>query len=181
MGMGNPLLDISAEVQAAIDTTDSWPPRQEMAPPGSRGATTVVAIANETSLSAAARLMAESHDPLVLNMANGVSPRRGGGSLSGACTQEEYLCRTTALWATIRDDEIYPAHAMRDDFESSDWMIVSPRVPVLRDDEGTALEEPWHDNFITSASPVARRVGAEQSTMLMERRINRHPSRVSMS
>jgi uncharacterized protein (TIGR02452 family) len=52
-------------------------------------------------------------------------------------------------------------------------MIVSPKVPVLRDDEGTALEEPWHVSFITSAAPVARRVGAERSAMLMERRIDR--------
>lgn len=165
------VIDISADLQAAIDMTDSVPPEREMAPPGPRGATTVVAVVNETSLSAAARLMTEGHVPLVLNMANGISP--GGGFLSGARAQEEYLCRTTALWATIRDDEMYPTHAMRDDFESSDWMIVSPQVPVLRDDEGTPLEEPWRVSFITSAAPVARRVGAERSAMLMERRINR--------
>ena len=165
------VVDITADLQAAIASTDSVPPDQQMAPPRPSGATTVVDIANETSLSAAARLIAEGYDPLVLNMANGISP--GGGFLSGARAQEEYLCRTTALWATIRDDEMYPTHAMRDDFESSDWMIVSPRVPVLRDDEGTALEEPWHVSFITSAAPVARRVGAERSAMLMERRIDR--------
>jgi uncharacterized protein (TIGR02452 family) len=165
------VVDISADLQAAIASTDSVPPEQQMAPPASRGVTTVLDVANETSLSAAARLIAEGHDPLVLNMANGISP--GGGFLSGARAQEEYLCRTTALWATIRDDEMYPTHAMRDDFESSDWMIVSPGVPVLRDDEGSALEEPWHASFITSAAPVARRVGAERSAMLMERRIDR--------
>lgn len=165
------VVDITADLQAAIASTDSVPPEQKMAPPASRGVTTVLDVANETSLAAAARLIAEGHDPLVLNMANGISP--GGGFLSGARAQEEYLCRTTALWATIRDDEMYPTHAMRDDFESSDWMIVSPRVPVLRDDEGTALEEPWHVSFITSAAPVARRVGAERSARLMEQRIDR--------
>jgi uncharacterized protein (TIGR02452 family) len=165
------VVDITADLQAAMASTDSVPPDQQMAPPRARDIVTSVDVANETSLNAAARLLVEGYDPLVLNMANGISP--GGGFLSGARAQEEYLCRTTALWATIRDDEMYPTHAMRDDFESSDWMIVSPQVPVLRDDEGTALEEPWHVSFITSAAPVARRVGAERSAMLMERRIER--------
>ena len=164
-------VDISEDVQAAIDLTDSVPPDQVMASPRSRGVTTSLDVANETSLAAAARLLAEGHDPLVLNMANGVQP--GGGFLSGARAQEEYLCRSTALWMTIRDDEMYPTHATRGDYESSDWMIVSPRVPVLRDDEGTALVEPWHVSFITSAAPVARRVGAERSALLMEQRIDR--------
>ena len=63
---------------------------------------TRVEVANESSLTAARRLSSSGLSPLVLNMANGATP--GGGFLHGSIAQEEYLCRSTALYATIRDD-----------------------------------------------------------------------------
>ena len=149
----------------------SLPPDHVVPHPTASTGITIVDVANESTLGATTRLIDEGHAPLVLNMANGISP--GGGFLSGARAQEEYLCRSSALWATIREDEMYPTHAIREDFESSDWMIISPDVPVFRDDSGTPLEEPWPAHFITSAAPVAHRVGAERSALLMERRIDR--------
>jgi len=165
------VVDITSGIAASVAGTLSLPPDQVVPHPTASTGTTIVDVANASTLSATSRLIEEGYAPLVLNMANGISP--GGGFLSGSRAQEEYLCRSSALWATIREDEMYPTHAMREDFESSDWMIVSPEVPVFRDDSGTPLEEPWLAHFITSAAPVAHRVGAERSATLMERRIDR--------
>ncbi len=132
---------------------------------------TRVEVANESSLTAARRLNASGLSPLVLNMANGVMP--GGGFLHGSIAQEEYLCRSTALYATIRDDPMYGFHAELGHYESSHWAIVSSDVAVIRDDEGAPISEPWMCSFITCAAPVAQRVGRERSAIIMADRIER--------
>ena len=37
---------------------------------------------------------------------------------------------------------MYEAHAERELSDSTDWSIVSPDVPVFRDDDGVELERP---------------------------------------
>ncbi|WP_328985663.1 TIGR02452 family protein [Thiorhodovibrio winogradskyi] len=62
--------------------------------------TTRVQVANETTLAAAEHLTrAGTRSVLALNFANGVHP--GGGFLHGAHAQEEVLCRSSALYATL--------------------------------------------------------------------------------
>jgi uncharacterized protein (TIGR02452 family) len=140
-------------------------------PPPAHHATYLVEVANETSLAAARRLAALGRRPLVLNMANGVQP--GGGFLSGARAQEEYLCRSSALFATLVNDAMYPSHAARPLPDSTDWAILSPDVPVFRDDTGTPLDEPWLVSVISSAAPYAPTVGQPRSADLLDARIAR--------
>jgi uncharacterized protein (TIGR02452 family) len=132
---------------------------------------TRVSVANETTLGAARRLTEAGFRPLALNFANGVSP--GGGFLTGALAQEEVLCRSSALHATLQDDPMYDTHRRRTDYESSDWAILSPDVPVFREDDGTSLGTPWRLSFITCAAPYAPRVGQPRSGDLLRRRIGR--------
>jgi len=47
------------------------------------------------------------------------------------------------------------AHRQGPPPDSTDWAILSPRVPVFRSDVGTLLDEPWHLCFVTSAAPFA--------------------------
>jgi uncharacterized protein (TIGR02452 family) len=68
---------------------------------------------------------------------------------------------------------MYAAHRQRSDYESSDWAILSPEVPVFRRDDGTTLDKPWLLSFITCAAPVAQRVGQPRSADLLRRRISR--------
>lgn len=160
------------EIEAAKRATRSIPPETDLP---HRGAAhlpvTAVTVANESSLGAARAMWLEGRRPLVLNMANGVAP--GGGFLHGARAQEEYLCRNSALYATLADDPMYEAHRRRDDYESSDWAILSPDVPVFRDDESRAIDQPWPCSFVSSAAPVATRVGQPRASQLMEARIDR--------
>lgn len=130
-----------------------------------------IQVANETSFAAARRLLVEGLRPLVLNFANGVNP--GGGFLRGAKAQEEALCRSSALYATLEGDPMYAAHRARTDCESSTWCILSPAVPVFRDDAGRFLDEPYLLDFITCAAPVAQRVGQPRASKLLRERIHR--------
>jgi len=132
---------------------------------------TSVQVRNETTLMAAHRLVAEGHDPVALNFANGVQP--GGGFLNGARAQEEVLCRSCALFATLDGDPMYAAHRERPLPDSTAWTIYSPDVPVFRTDDGTPLDEPWLASFLTCAAPYAPDVGQPDSGDLLEERIHR--------
>ncbi len=132
---------------------------------------TAVQVRNETTLSACFRLLEQGVRPLALNFANGVHP--GGGFLHGALAQEETLCRSSALFMTIKNDPMYAAHAERPLPDSTDWAILSRGVPVFRRDDGSALTKPVLVDFITCAAPYAPGVGQPESGNLLRRRISR--------
>ena len=132
---------------------------------------TLVQVSNETTLAASKRLVEEGLRPLALNFANGVSP--GGGFLQGARAQEEVLCRSSALYSTLVNDQMYEEHRRRSRSDSTDWAIYSPDVPVFRMDDGTELDCPWLLSFITCAAPYAPEIGQPESGDLLEKRIHR--------
>ena len=140
-------------------------------PAVSRSAQTRVQVANETTLTAARRLADAGERVLALNFANGFQP--GGGFLSGARAQEEVLCRSSALHATLRGDPMYAAHAARTLPDSTDWAILSPEVPVFRADDGTAFPTPWVLSVLTCAAPYAPGIGQPLAGDLLAARIRR--------
>lgn len=83
------------------------------------------------------------------------------------------LCRSSALSATLDGDPMYATHRTRPEPDSSDWAILSPRVPVFRSDDGAALPEPWLLDVLTCAAPYAPTLGAERSAELLRARIHR--------
>lgn len=122
-------------------------------------------------MGAARRFVDAGTMPLALNFANGVNP--GGGFLGGARAQEEVLCRSSALHATLIDDPMYEEHARRPRPDSTDWAIYSPDVPVFRHDDGTVLERPWLLSFLTCAAPYAPAIGQPEAGDLLQKRMNR--------
>ena len=114
---------------------------------------TSVAVANQTSLAAARSLIDEGLRPAVLNFASAKSP--GGGFLLGARAQEEYLARSSGLYACLVGNGMYDYHGARLDDMYSDWVIYSPDVPVFRDDSGDLLESAYTVSIITSPAPFA--------------------------
>ena len=168
---GEPV-DWSAAIDAAVSAKRSLPPDAVLpasSPP--RFDATRVQVINETTLMAARRLVDAGERVLALNFANGIHP--GGGFLNGARAQEEVLCRSSALYATLRGDPMYAAHAQRSQPDSSDWAILSPAVPVFRSDEGIALEAPWTVDVLTCAAPYAPAIGQPTAGDLLQQRIER--------
>jgi uncharacterized protein (TIGR02452 family) len=82
---------------------------------------TNVEITNETTLSAATRLIQQGLKTVVLNFASATSP--GGGFLNGARAQEEYLARSSCLYQCIRHNPMYEYHRTQNDPLYSDYMI----------------------------------------------------------
>ncbi len=69
---------------------------------------------------------------------------------------EESLARASALHACLeRHPEYYEANRRFPSALYTDHLIVSPRVPVFRDDEDNLLEEPWGVTIITAPAPNA--------------------------
>jgi len=159
-------------VEAACDAKLSIPPDATL--PSNKQIVfdeTTVQVTNETTLGAAFRLVERGLRPLALNFANGVHP--GGGFLEGARAQEEVLCRSSALWHTLIGDPMYEEHRKRHEWDSTDWAIYSPDVPVFRKDDGTELEHPWLLSFITCAAPYAPAIGQPRAGDLLQKRIHR--------
>ena len=117
---------------------------------------TAFRVSNETTFSAARRLV-QHYGPgrvAALNFASAKTP--GGGFLSGSQAQEESLARASALVPTLeRHTAYYEANRRSDSLLYTDHLIVSPRVPVFRDDDDHLLEEPWEVTIVTSPAPNA--------------------------
>jgi uncharacterized protein (TIGR02452 family) len=113
--------------------------------------TPTFAVVNETTLSAARRLLAEEAGsrPLALNFASAKNP--GGGFLNGSQAQEESLARASGLYACIAPmRQMYEANRSFPSCLYTDHMIYSPDVPVFRDDEDALLERPYAVSFVTA-------------------------------
>lgn len=165
-------VDMGAEVQAACDNTVSIKPLDELPEPPEREPTDMeIQVINATTLEASRQLVNEGLRPLALNFANGIQP--GGGFLHGALAQEESLCRSSALYQTIEGDPMYAYHKTRPLPDSTDWSILSPDVPVFREDSGTNLDKHWLLSFITCAAPFAPGVGKFEASDLLHKRILR--------
>lgn len=169
---GKPV-DWSIQVNNAVKAKLSIPYDKALKKPEKRRyEKTTVTVENLTTTSAAKKLRVNGEKPLALNFANGYTP--GGGFLNFGCrAQEEVLCRMSALHETLETDPMYVFHNENTDFGSSSWAILSPDVPVFRDDNYNPLDAPWPLSFITCAAPEADSVGQPKSTTLLRERIHR--------
>ena len=171
-------VDIADAVRDAVDATIEYRPGDRVAAGEWRRVATRVSVVNGTSLASARAMAARGASPLVLNFASAKNP--GGGFLNGARAQEESLARSSALYACLEGREMYAHHRASSDPMYSSWMIWSPGVPVVRDDEsGALLEEPYSCAFLTAPAPNAKvvlerdRDRAEQVERAMRERVTR--------
>lgn len=157
---------IGPEVARAVQASVHYTADHAHPAPATGPHQTAYEVTNETTLSAHRRHLAKGLNVVSLNFASATSP--GGGFLTGARAQEEYLCRSSALYLTIKDSPMYAFHRREGHLRYSDAMIYSPEVPVFRDDDHALLTAPYHAAFITSAAPLAKHLHPEELTILPE-------------
>lgn len=108
-------------------------------------------VSNETTLSAARRLVEEEGrtDVLCLNFASAKNP--GGGFLGGAQAQEESLARASGLFACLETARpYYDANRQCGTCLYTHHLVYSPAVPVFRDDSDQVLAAPYMVAFLTA-------------------------------
>jgi putative RNA 2'-phosphotransferase len=145
----------------------------EAPPPWSaRAAATRIAVTDESTIAAIARL---GDGCVALNFASAKNP--GGGFLGGAQAQEETLARSSALYPCIAAARgFYDANRAARSALYTDRALYSPRVPFFRDDDGGWFDAPVHAGVITCAAPNARalrehgRFDADEVTRTLVRR-----------
>ncbi|MEU8760246.1 TIGR02452 family protein [Streptomyces sp. NPDC048659] len=148
-------VDLADRLAAALAGTRPYGPGPVPVTPDTDRAT-LLRVTEESSLVAARRMVgADPARPVaVLNFASARNP--GGGYLNGAQAQEEALCRSSALYATLLRVPGHYAHHREDrDPLYTDRVIHSPGVPVFRTDRGMLLTEPFTVGFLTSPAPNA--------------------------
>jgi uncharacterized protein (TIGR02452 family) len=151
-------VDVTSLVSAAVSGTVTYPPGKPTSETAQGPHDTRIEVANETTLSAGRRLIEAACSAVVLNFASATNP--GGGFLRGARAQEEYLARSSCLYECIRSNPMYEFHRARHDPLYTNYAIYSPGVPVIRDDDGSLLEQPYTISMITSPAANANRIEA---------------------
>lgn len=93
-------------------------------------------------------------DVLVLNLANPVNP--GGGVYRGAESQEEDLCRKSSLLVSLESKEAqryYDYNRALSTYMGSDAVIITPKVEIIKDENGALLEDSIVVSAMTCAAP----------------------------
>lgn len=110
---------------------------------------TVYKVGNCTTIAGAKWLSASGSKVLALNFASAKNP--GGGFLNGSQAQEESLARASGLYpALLKCREYYDLHRLNESCLYTHSMILSPDVPVFRDDDDDLVDSPWLCTFLTS-------------------------------
>lgn len=156
-------ISINDAVRTAIHQTRSYSPGESRSLRNRadsrlsrRSFATSFTVCNETTFAAAKRLVDRfgASSVAALNFASAKNP--GGGFLGGSQAQEESLARASALYACLQGQTgYYEANRRESSLLYTDHMIVSPRVPVFRDDADRLLEQPWEATIITAPAPNA--------------------------
>jgi len=105
---------------------------------------------------AAAQELARSENSLRVGILNFASARNpGGGFTTGAEAQEESLARSSALYPCLTKHFkafFVPNRNARSGAYTHDF-IYSPEVPMIRDEAGALLDNPYLVDFATAAAP----------------------------
>ena len=156
LGADGQKVNIKNEVLYSVMGTVTYSPDINL-PPSAKGKyDTTIAVENTTTLAASLSLIEEGYKPVALNMASATSP--GGSFLAGARAQEEYLCRSTALYACLRNNPMYSRVDFLTNPFYADYVIYSPDVVVFRDDDGELLDKPYLCSIMTSPAVFASAV-----------------------
>jgi uncharacterized protein (TIGR02452 family) len=155
---GGERVDIKQAVSVCLDGTKLFTPDELdrliekcQADPSFKSRPTEFAVTNESTLTAAHRLVVEhgQSNTLCLNFASAKNP--GGGFLGGSQAQEESLARASGLYASLlKQPGYYEVNRECKTPIYTNHMILSPAVPVFRNDDGDLVTQPFAVGMLTS-------------------------------
>lgn len=120
-----------------------------------------------------------STDPnlVCLNFASAKNP--GGGFLNGSQAQEESIARATGLYpCQLKAENYYKENRNFSSCLYTDYIIYSPNVPIIKDEQGVLLDEPVFSAMITAPAVNAGAVqrnepqNVKKITLFMQRRMD---------
>eukprot|EP01041_Mallomonas_annulata_P008837 gene8837-18305_t len=126
-------IDVTEQLKKAIEKATCYPPNyyfiEEVE---ARFPAMIVEVSEETTLQACRRLFEETGGHVgCLAFSSGKNP--GGGFLGGSGGQEESIARSSGYYlCVIKDPQLYEYNRSHKDPFNSDHLIVSPEVPVIR-------------------------------------------------
>lgn len=111
---------------------------------------TKISVVHGTTLDITRKLIAEgNNDVLCLNFASAKNP--GGGFLGGSQAQEESIARSTGLYpCQMKAWTYYEINRNSTSCFYTDYMIYSPKVPILKNEEGEICPEIMTTGIITA-------------------------------
>ena len=161
-------VDIRAQLDAAIAGTIYYP--EDMPDKDYVAVKPIIEVVNETTTQAAVHLKYPDHlkhpdptDVVALNFANGTN--EGGGFISGALAQEEYLCRCSGLYPCLKSQpKFYSDNRGCGNHLYTDGIIYSPKVPFIRNSHYYFIHNPFELSIITAPAPCLRYMNDEDMT-----------------
>ncbi|MFD3165385.1 TIGR02452 family protein [Herpetosiphon sp. NSE202] len=144
-------VSIAAAQHAAEQASTIVWPNMALAAARSTSQQPGIKIYAATTLEAAQRAAQTGQRVGILNFASAKNP--GGGFLGGSQAQEESIARSSGLYPCLTNcSEFYRYHKQQNDLLYSDALIWSPKVPVVCDDAGNWLDQPYLVDVITMAA-----------------------------
>ena len=178
-------INIKDMIDACNENTKLFKPEHVHVLPECPNRAGKIIVTKEKTLNTCQRLIIDEHKDgvVALNYASARNP--GGGFWSLADEQEETLSRASSLWLSlIQNKEMYQYNRDRYTLLYSDYMILSPDVPVSRDITYKFLQAPYKVSIITSpavnAGPIRRRHHPDEA-LIEETMINRIRKVVSVA
>ena len=170
-GDGN-VIEMGNAVAMARDNTVTILPDDPLPQPGMPclALDTEYHVRRRTALEVAKELIDVGKYPLVLNFADGFQP--GVIPRYRERTQEELLCRASALVKCLEGSRMYVENRMRGaggDYSSS--CVLSPNVPVFMDESGQLLRNIHLVNFISCAAPMNDGGNSQRTAAIFKERI----------
>ncbi|GAA5527082.1 TIGR02452 family protein [Herpetosiphon gulosus] len=144
-------VDIRAAQHAAEQASTIIWPDTALAANRSASQQPRISVCAATTLATAQTHAQTGQRVAILNFASAKNP--GGGFLGGSQAQEESIARSSGLYPCLtRCSEFYRFHKQQNNLLYSDALIWSPQVPVLCDDAGNWLDQPYLVDVITVAA-----------------------------
>ncbi|MBI3220740.1 MAG: TIGR02452 family protein [Bacteroidetes bacterium] len=107
-------------------------------------------VVNDTTLNVVRKMLEAGQEKILcLNFASAKNP--GGGFLNGSSAQEESIARATGLYPCLLNaQEYYNANRSINSCVYTDYMIYSPDVPIIKNEDGQYLENLCTVSIITA-------------------------------